>query len=143
MVYTTKGNEMDYAALKALILTNPNHATTSDADMLAWVNEEVISVDKETVSSGAIFAAILRNRAEWNALSATDREFIKDILYIHSGEGVPTKAGSPARTQLIAILGSATKAAIAAKISETVSRAVAVGIANQISMGDIEYVRSL
>ena len=56
---------------------------------------------------------------------------------------MPTKAGSPARTQLIAILGSATKAAIAAKISETVSRAVAVGIANQISMGDIEYVRSL
>ena len=134
---------MDYAALKALILTNPNHANTSDADMLAWVNAEVISVDKETVSSGAIFAAILSNRAEWNALSATDREFVKDILYIHSGEGVPTKVGSPARTQLIAILGSATKAAIAAKISETVSRAVAVGIANQISMGDIEYVRSL
>jgi hypothetical protein len=133
---------MDYAALRTLIETNPNHTTLSDADMLAWVNEEVISVDKDTVSSGTIFAAILNNRSEWTALSAADREFVKDILYIHSGEGVPTAVGSPARTQLIAILGNATKAELAATISDTVSRAVAAGIPGQIRLGDIEYART-
>lgn len=133
---------MDYAALKTLIQTNPNHATTNDVDMLAWVNSEVVSVDKDTLSSGTIFAAILNHRTEWNALSATDREFVKDILYIHSGEGVPTAVGSPARTQLIAILGSQTKAELAGKISRLVSRAVAAGIAGQIRLGDIEYART-
>ena len=87
---------MDYAALRTLIETHPQYPTVSDADLVTWVNEEVISVDKDTVSSGTIFAAILNNRAEWTALTATDREFVKDILYIHSGEGVPTAVGSPA-----------------------------------------------
>lgn len=133
---------MDYSALRTLIESNPNHATTSDVDMLAWVKEEVISVDKDTLSSGTIFAAILNHRNEWNALSATDREFVKDILYIHSGEGVPTAAGSPARTQLISILGANTKAELAGAISTLVSRAVAAGIADNIRLGDIEYART-
>lgn len=133
---------MDYAALRTLIETKVDHAATSDEDMLAWVNEEVISVDKDTLSSGTILAAILNNRSEWNTLSATDREFVKDILYIHSGEGVPTAAGSPARTQLIAILGNATKSELAGKISTLVSRAVAAGIPGIIRLGDIEYART-
>lgn len=133
---------MDYAALRTLIETKANHATTTDADMLAWVNAEVISVDKDSLPSGTIFAAILNNRSEWNSLSATDREFVKDILYIHSGEGVPTAVGTPARNMLVAILGNATKAELAGKISSKVSRAVAVGIIGQIRQGDIEYART-
>lgn len=133
---------MDYAALRTLLETNQDHATLSDADLAAWVNEEVVSVDKETVSSGAIFAAILNNRDEWNALSATDKEFVKDILYIHSGEGVPTAAGTPARAQLIAILGTDTKAEIAGIISEDVSRAVAAGIPGNVREGDIQFART-
>lgn len=133
---------MDYNALRSLIETNPDHATTSDEDMLIWINEEVVSVDKDSLSSGSIFASVLNNRDEWTALSATDREFVKDILYIHSGEGVPTSAGSPARTQLIAILGANTKSELAGQISSLVSRAVAVGIAGNIRLGDIEYART-
>lgn len=133
---------MDYAALRTLIETHPTHATETDDALAAWVNEEVVSVDKSTVSSGAIFAAILNNRTEWDALSASDREFVKDILYIHSGEGVPTAAGTPARAQLVAILGSATKAEIAGIISEDVSRAVAVGVIGKVRVGDIAFART-
>lgn len=133
---------MDYAALRTLIETHPTHGSTSDADMVTWLNEEVISVDKDTVSSGEIFAAILNNRAEWTALSASDREFVKDILYIHSGEGVPTTAGSPARTQLISILGSATKGELASKISSDVSRAVAAGVIGTIKESGVAFART-
>ena len=133
---------MDYAALRTLLETNPNHTTLSDAELLIWVNEEAVSVDKTTLSSGTIFASILNNRDEWTALSAADKEFVKDILYIHSGEGVPTSVGSPARTQLIAILGADTKAELAAAISQTVSRAVAAGIPGEIKEGDIAFART-
>jgi len=119
---------MDYQALNTLIQTHPQWPTVDDATLTRWVNEEAIIVDKDTVSSGAIFAAILNNRSEWTALSASDKEFVKDILYIHSGEGVPTAAGTPARTQLVAILGTNTKAELAGIISSLVSRAAASGI---------------
>jgi len=134
---------MDYQALNTLIQTHPQWPTVDDATLTTWVNEEAISVDKDTVSSGAIFAAILNNRSEWTALSATDREFVKDILYIHSGEGVPTAAGTPARSQLVAILGTNTKAELASVISSLVSRASAAGIPGTVRQGDIEYARTL
>lgn len=134
---------MDYAALKTLMETHPQWPTVDDAALTTWVNEETVSVDKDTVSSGAIFAAILNNRDEWQALSASDREFVKDILYIHSGEGVPTAAGTPARTQLIAILGASTRQELAATISTLVSRASAAGIPGTVRQGDVEFARTM
>jgi len=134
---------MDYQALSTLIQTHPQWPTVDDATLTTWVNEEAISVDKDAVSSGAIFAAILNNRSEWAALSASDRELVKDILYIHSGEGVPTAAGTPARAQLVAILGTNTKTELAGIISSLVSRASASGIPGTVRQGDVEYARTL
>ena len=133
---------MDYQSLKTLMESHPQWPSVEDSVLTDWVNEEAVSVDKDTVGSGTIFAAILNNRDEWNALSASDREFVKDILYIHSGEGVPTKSGTPARAQLVAILGSDTKQEIASVISEDVSRATAAGIPGRIRQGDVEYART-
>ena len=111
--------------------------------MADWCNDEVISSDRSTVSSGEIFAACLNNLSEWTALSASDKEVVKDILYIHSGEGVPTAVGSPARTVLVAKLGNATKAELAGVISEMVSRAVAAGIIGEVRTGDVQHARTV
>ena len=134
---------MDYSALSALIKTHPQWPTVTDAVLTSWVNEKAISRDKTSVSSGEIFACILSNLTEWSALSAADQGIIKDILYIHSGEGVPTAAGTPARTVLVAKLGTNTKTCVATKISELVSRATSVGIPGEVREGDIGFARTL
>ena len=133
---------MDYAALRALIETNPNHTTLSDDDLAAWVNEEVVSIDKTALPNTEILAVILANRAEFAALSDTDKQIIRDILYV--GDSVPTTAGEPARDTLVAIFGggSATIQSLANAISETVSRAVAAGIIGKVTAGDVQFART-
>jgi len=133
---------MDYALLSALIATHPNPSVTSDADMLAWVLEEVVVVDSDFLPSSAIFATILNHKAEWDALSANNRDLVRDILVIYANEGVPTAPGTPARTQLIAILGNATKTELAGLIPKNISRAVNAGIPEPIKLGDIEFART-
>jgi len=133
---------MDYQALRTLIETNPDHATTSDADLAVWVNEEVIQVDKATLSNEEILSVILDNRAEFGALADSDKQIVRDIMYV--GSSVPTAAGEPARDTLVAIFGggSATITALAAAIAETVSRAVSVGIIGKVRVGDITVART-
>ena len=133
---------MDYAALRTLIETNPNHTTLSDDDLAAWVNEEVVSIDKTALPNTEILAVILANRAEFAALSDTDKQIIRDILYV--GDSVPTASGEPARDTLVAIFGggSATIQSLANAISETVSRAVAAGIIGKVTAGDVQFART-
>ena len=133
---------MDYAALRTLIETNPDHATTSDEDMAIWVNDEVVNVDKTSLSNEEILAVILANRAEFAALSDTDKQIVRDILYV--GDSVPTASGEPARDTLVAIFGggSATITSLAAAITQTVSRAVAAGIIGKVRVGDIAVART-
>jgi hypothetical protein len=134
---------MDYQALKTLLDSDGSTAAMTSQEAADWCNAEVISVDQDVVSSGQLFAAIANNKSEWDALAATERDFVKDILYIHSGEGVPTSPGSPARTQLVAILGTNTKAEIAGIISEDISRAENAGVLGHVSAGAVEYARTL
>ena len=133
---------MDYAALRTLLETNPSHATLTDQELADWVNEEVVSVDRSNLSNEEILAVILDNRSEFAALSAADQQIVRDILYV--GTSVPTTAGEPARDTLVAIFGggSATITALAAAISETVSRAVGAGIIGTIRAGDIGFART-
>ena len=133
---------MDYAALRTLIETNPDNATLSDNELAAWVNEEVVSIDKTALPNTEILAVILANRAEFAALSDTDKQIIRDILYV--GDSVPTTAGEPARDTLVAIFGggSATIQSLANAISETVSRAVAAGIIGKVTAGDVQFART-
>jgi hypothetical protein len=134
---------MDYSALNTLIKTHPNYATVSDEDLTAWVNEEAISVDKATLPATTILSTILTYKSEWDALSEANKATVRDILYIASGEGVPTAAGNPIRTVLVNILGTQTKQALGAAIVELVSRAVTAGILGKVRVADVEYARTL
>ena len=134
---------MDLNVLKTLLQTHPNYANATDAELMTWANEKVISSDRPTVPAPTIFAAILSNTAEWTPLSDANKQLVRDILYVHSSEGVPTAVGSPARTVLVAILGTNTKAAIAAAINHLVSRAANAGLVGDVSVGDCYYARRL
>jgi len=133
---------MDYAALRQLIETNPDFTTLSDDQLAAWVNDEVVSIDKTSLPNTEILAVILANRAEFAALSDTNKQIVRDILYV--GDSVPTSAGEPARDTLVAIFGggSATIQSLASAISETVSRAVAAGIIGRVTAGDVQFART-
>lgn len=80
------------------------------------MSTETETANRETISSPEIFAVILNNIDEWKALSAEDREIVQDVLTIHAVNGVPTKAGAPARTVLINTLGNNTKIELAEHI---------------------------
>ena len=133
---------MDYAALKTLIDSDPANAGRTDAEVLSWCNTATVTRDQPTIASGRIFEACLNNVAEWQALTADDRQLVRDILTVYAPEGVPTASGEPARTQLVAILGTNTKQEIAALIPETVSPAVDAGLGT-VNLGDVENARAL
>lgn len=135
---------MDHLSLKSLMETHPSWPGADDSTLLAWVTDETaVASEFETISSGGIFAAAMNNLTEWNALSDAERQTVRDILMIHSGEGVPTAAGEPARAALISILGTGTKSELQAAITTTVSRATDAGVSGTIRMGDIQYARTL
>ena len=132
-----------YTDLSALIQTHPDWPSVPDEDLLVWVNEVVINATKTNLPNAEILAVILEHRAEFAALSDSDKQLVRDILYI--GDSVPTLAGEPARDTLVAIFGgnSQTIQALAQKITYLVSRAVEAGIIQSIRMGDIEEARRI
>lgn len=136
---------MDFVALKALLDSDGSTAAMTDQEAADWCNAEVINVDKTSLSNEEILAVILANRAEFTALSDTDKQIVRDILYV--GDSVPTTAGEPARDTLVAIFGggSATITTLAAAIDELVSRAVAWNppIIGRVRAGDVAYARTL
>ena len=131
---------MDYQALKTLIDSDPANAAKSDEDVVTWANTPSVVRDRATVPSTEVFTECLRESAEWGAMTADARQEVRDILTVW--DDIPTAAGSPARTRLIALLGTNTKAALAAIIPETVSPAVDAGLGNVI-IGDVQNARAL
>ena len=134
---------MDYSALNTLIKTHPQWPTVDNATLTIWVNEKAISRDKTTLPATTVLQAILSHKSEWDALTDANRNTVRDILYIASGEGVPTAAGNPIRAVLVAILGAQTKTDLAAAIAELVSRADNAGIAGEVREGDVVFARTL
>ena len=134
---------MDYAALKALIETHPSWPGVDDETLTAWVNEEAVSANKTALPNEEILAVILANRAEFAALSDSDKQIVRDIMYI--GDSVPTSAGEPARDTLVSIFGaqSDTIQALATAIAYQISRAAAVGILGQVRNPDVAYARTI
>lgn len=138
---------MDYQALNTLIKTHPSWPSVTDEDLVIWVNDPTaMTLDRESLPNEKILATILSSattRAEFAALSDTDKGIVRDILYV--GASVPTAAGEPARDTLVAIFGggSDTIQALAAAISEDVSRATYAGILGSPHLGDIENARAL
>jgi len=136
---------IDYVALRAeLDAGHPVSGVYNVDDQLAADQMNVVDVvtDQEFIPSATIFDAILNNKAEWEALVADDRQWVRDILTINSEEGVPTLAGTPSRTQLIAILGTNTKAEIALAIPHTISRATELSF-GKIIIGDVQNARAI
>jgi hypothetical protein len=117
--------------------TDPNPQFA--ADELNAIN---IVDDVDMLPASVIFEAVLNNKAEWDAMTPDNRQWVRDILTINESGGIPTAVGTPARTQLVAVLGTATKAELATKISTTISRAVQLGWGT-IRPGDIDNARAL
>lgn len=134
---------MDYQGLKTLIMTHSSWPSVTDADLVTWVNDKVISKEHATLPSGTVLSTILSYTAEWTPLSDANKQLVRDILYTFSGEGIPTAAGTPARTALVAILGSQTKSALAAAIGYNISRAENIGIIGEVAIWHIEEARRL
>jgi hypothetical protein len=134
---------MDYQGLKALIITHPQWPSVTNADLVTWVNNKIISKEHETLPSGTVLSTILSYTAEWTPISDANKQLVRDILYTFSGEGIPTAAGTPARSALVAILGTNTKSALAAAISYTISRAENIGIIEPVAIWHIEEARRL
>lgn len=134
---------MDYSALKTLIQTHPQWPSVTDADLVDWVNDEVINATKTSLPNEQILAVILSNRAEFSSLADSDKQIVRDILYI--GDSVPTAAGEPARDTLVAIFGAASNTiqSLASAISYQISRAAAAGLMGTIREGDVQYARNL
>lgn len=138
---------MNYEALKVELLAG--HPVTGaynvdDALALAECNAVNIIRDRVSLSAAAIFDEILKERAEWDALGTdATRQWVRDILSINSIEGISTVVSSPARVELIATLGTNTKAAIALLIPETVSQMTVLGFGAAIIIGDVQNARAL
>ncbi len=128
---------MDYSALKVLIQTHPQWPSVDDETLATWCNEKVVSRDKTSLPATTILQAILTYKSEWDAVSDANKATVRDVLYIASGEGVPTAAGNPIRNILVSVLGTQTKQALAIAIGELVSRASAAGIYESVRVGDV------
>ena len=76
--------------------------------------------DRTTIPTTEIFNIVLDNQSEWETMSDTDRQIVRDILVIYATEGIPTQSGDPARATLINKLGATTVAAVGAVIPENV-----------------------
>ena len=133
---------MNYTALKNLIATHPDWPNVTDAALTTWVNNKVIPVDKEFISSTKVLEKILSYRSEWHSLAADDKALVLNVLQIAAGTGIPTTAGNPIRTLLVNVLGGQTKAALAAEIQGLISRAEDVGIAKVIVETDVAEART-
>ena len=125
------------------------HPTTGaynvdDTLALAECNAVNVVRDRSHLASALIFDEILKEKGEWDAIPTdNDRQWVRDILNVNQELGVPTAAGSPARTELIATLGAVTKAAIALIIPETVSQMDVIGLGTSIQLGELQNARAL
>jgi len=131
---------MNYKAVFDVVSAHPSYPI-DDATLTTWGNDKVVSVDKTELPNEDILAVILANRAEFTALSASDQQIVRDILYV--GNSVPTTAGEPARDALVSIFGgvSNTIQSLAAAINQTLSRFEDAGISGDVEIADVTEAR--
>ena len=132
---------MDYVKLRALIETHPDHATTSDPDMVIWLNDPTGVTRLQTHMSNADIQDIaLSETADWNAMTDAERATFGQIIGVR--DSVPVENGTPTREALEDILGTATKVALGAALPEDVSRAEDDGFSGRIREGDVTVART-
>lgn len=131
-----------YVALRAeLDAGHPDTGPYDADDSIALQQIELVNrvMDRPTIPAAEIFDEILKQPGEWALVADADRELVLEILRIYPN--IPTAAGTPARAQLIAALGTTTKAAIGAMIPITVSRTTELGY-SRMKLGDIQNARN-
>jgi hypothetical protein len=135
---------MDYSAIKTLIQTHPQWPSVADADLVTWVNAKTVNKVKERLPSGDVFAVIAGNIADFSTLTADQKQLVRDILYIHTSEGIPTAVGTAARTLLQNIFaGTATLTALGQAATYSISRAENVGVREPVDIWIIAEARRL
>ena len=132
---------MDYAALRTLIETNPDHATTSDADMLVWVNEVVETRNRDTMPVSELMEVVFSFPTDYISLTADKKSALS--LFAAGIDSFSLEAGTPLRTALQSIFaGTSILTELADRLTETVSRAVNAGITETISIDHITHART-
>jgi len=132
---------MDYVKLRALIETHPDHATTSDPDMVIWLNDpDGVTRNQTALPAEEIRDIVLTDTTEWLALSEPERSTMNMILGV--GGAIPVESGTPTREAMQDILGTNTKIALGAALPENVSRAENDGFSGRIREGDVTVART-
>jgi len=114
-----------------------------DTIALGQCNAVNVVRDQEYISVALMFDEVLKQTVEWEALNASDQQWVRDILNINQTLGVPTELNTPARDQLIAILGAQTQIGIGALVPETVSQMEVIGLGSSIQLGALQNARAL
>jgi hypothetical protein len=115
-----------------------------DSTLTAWVNEKAVQRTAERVNSDDLYELI--DAAEFTALPEASQNEVWNILLLFAQTGVPTAAGTRARSRLVAIFGagSTTINNVVAAITFQVSRATDADVgAETVREGDVQYARTL
>jgi len=136
---------MDYEALASLIATYPGYdGSQTDEVLLTWVNEEAVQRVADRLNSDELYELI--DGGEFTALSSELQNEVWNILLLFANSGVPTAAGTRARSRIVAIFGagSTTINNVVAAITYQVSRATAADVgSDEVRMGELQYARTL
>jgi len=131
---------MDYVALKAeLVAGHPITGAYSDNDSVAADQLNVLNRtrNRESLSGSEILQAI--DKAEFNALTAADKQLVWDLLHL----GTLNPFGVEAALFINAFGGSsATIAALGTERVESISRAAELGL-EAVYEGHVQYVREM
>jgi len=136
--------QIDYEALKVLLQTNPNYDTETDENLAAWCNELAEQRTQPTINSDTMYELI--DAAEWTALTADEQAEVWNMLLLFATSGIPTAAGTRARSRFVAIFGagSTTINNVVAAITFSISRVAASDVgASEVSAGQVNHARSL
>jgi len=107
--------------------------------MAVWLNDpDGVTRNRATLPAREILNVALTQVAEYTAMSDVQRQAFTLILSVN--ENVPIESGEPEREALQLILGSATKAELATRLTENVSRADDGGF-SRIREGEVTVAR--
>jgi len=134
---------MNYAVLVPELRDDPlsrGYSGMTDAEVAAALNVVDRTRKRDTMTSAQIYEAIVT--ADFQALSDGAKVYVRDILGLWGD--IAVGSGSKARAVLIAVfgIGSATIAALAAALNESISRASELGLPRP-SSGHIKSAREI
>lgn len=134
---------MDYQALYTELSTDPlsrGYASMSALEAANDLNTVYRTRQLTTMSGAQIYEQV--DITEFGNLTDVQRQEVWDI--VHLGEAINVAAGSKARTRFIALFGagSDTITALAAELTEDISRAAELGL-GIVTQGDVEAARAL